>query len=329
MLTVNTKPVPFYHPTKVIFLDDNRAFLDALKLEFFDQINMKTFTDSDEALMFIENNNHYDYHSIFKLVSDVNVDTTTDRVIGFDINQILNCIYDKKRFDYVSILVIDYDMPGANGVEVCQKIKEKKVFKVMLTAEADKDTAIRAFNSGLIDRFIGKSSKDLYSDVALAASELNHQHFIDLSKSIMGGNYSSINMLFKNTLYQQLFSEVLKKSKAIEYYLVDNSGSMLFLDEDANPTWLLIQNSKKLTEQLDLIKGYDVPEKTINLIENKEKILFLFSENEYKENISEWVNYMFDAKNMDDNYNYSIVKGNVTNSIDWNRVVSYSSCLES
>ncbi|HHU0007774.1 TPA: response regulator, partial [Legionella pneumophila] len=120
---------------------------------------------------------------------------------------------------------------------------------------------------------------------------------------------------------------VLIQAQAVEYYLVDNSGSFLFLDKDAKPTWLIIRHAKELSEQLDLMQGYELPEQTMAAVVKKEKILFLLSEKEYKKPIAEWINYLFDAQKLDNNYYYSITKDHLTDSLDWGRVVSYSSYL--
>ena len=48
-MTTDPKLACFYHPIKVIFLDDNRAFLDALDLEFSSKFNILTLTNSDQA----------------------------------------------------------------------------------------------------------------------------------------------------------------------------------------------------------------------------------------------------------------------------------------
>ncbi|HAT9113325.1 TPA: response regulator, partial [Legionella pneumophila subsp. pneumophila] len=162
MTIIDARPTCFYHPIKVIFLDDNRAFLDALDLEFGEKLNILTLTSSDMAFHLIDNDSQDVTQSIFKLMNDVNLDTTNDRFIGFDVSKMLNLIYSKARFEHAPLLVVDYQMPAINGIEFCKKIKEKKIFKIMLTAEADKDTAIKAFNNGLIDKFILKTSENLY-----------------------------------------------------------------------------------------------------------------------------------------------------------------------
>ncbi len=328
MTIIDARPTCFYHPIKVIFLDDSRSFLDALDLEFGTQLNMLTITNPDTVIQTIDNHSQNITKSVFKLMNDVDTDTTTNRVIGFEVSNMLSLIYDKIRFDHVAILVVDYEMPDINGIEFCQKLKERKIFRIMLTAEADKDTAIKAFNNGLIDKFILKTSEELYSEITLAVQELTHRYFKEISNSIINGHISSISALFSNESYLQLFAKVVSKAQPVEYYLVDTSGSFVFLDKDANPTWLIVRHNKELDEQLELLQGYDVPDQILESVAKKEKILFLLSEKEYKKPIAEWVKHMFDSKKLDNNYYYSIVSGQLTDSIDWGRVVSYSAYMD-
>ncbi len=328
MTIIDARPTCFYHPIKVIFLDDSRSFLDALDLEFGTQLNMLTITNPDTVIQTIDNHSQNITKSVFKLMNDVDTDTTTDRVIGFEVSNMLSLIYDKKRFDHVAILVVDYEMPDINGIEFCQKLKERKIFRIMLTAEADKDTAIKAFNNGLIDKFILKTNEELYLEITFAVQELTQRYFKEISSSIINGHTSSIGALFSNESYLQLFAEIVSRVQPVEYYLVDNSGSFVFLDKDANPTWLIVRHNKELDEQVELLQGYDVPDQIIESVAKKEKILFLLSEKEYKKPIGEWVKHMFDSKKLDNNYYYSIVSGQLTDSIDWGRVVSYSAYME-
>ena len=60
-------------------------------------------------------------------------------------------------------------MPDINGIEFCQNLKDKKVFKIMLTAEADSNIAIKAFNDGLINKFILKTTEHLHQGVLCTA----------------------------------------------------------------------------------------------------------------------------------------------------------------
>ena len=324
---IKGRPTCFHHPTKVIFLDDNRAFLDAMELEFGNQINMVTISNPYTAIQEVDNQPVDISQSVFKIRNDVNTDTSNNCIIHFEIGQLLNLIYDQSRFDNVAVLVVDYEMPDINGLELCQKLETRNVFKIMLTAAADKDTAIRAFNNSVIDKFLFKTSDDLYSEITLAVQELSRRYFSELSRTITHGHGLSTSTLFDNVLYREIFTRIAFEAQAVEYYLVDNSGSFLFLDTNANPTWLIVRNQNELKEQFDLLQGYDLPDELMSAVARQEKILFLLSEKEYKKPVSEWVDYLFDATKLDDNYYYSVVHGALTDSIDWSRVVSHSAYL--
>lgn len=79
----------------------------------------------------------------------------------------------------------------------------------------------------------------------------------------------------------------------------------------------------KINSQVDLLKDYCFPDEQIKKIKEKEDILFLFSEDEYKEDLTGWKKYIFESKKLDDNYNYGLVVGKLTNSIHWDKVISY------
>ena len=313
-----------YHPTKVVFLDDNQGFLDALELEFGDQKNMMMFTCPDMAMSAINNREECILRKIFSGKEGIN-DDTANHVGGFEVHNIVNIIDDATRFDNVSVLVVDYEMPTINGVEFCRKLEDKNIFKILLTAEADTTTAIDAFNSGLIDKFILKTSDNLHEKIMDSILELKTKYFNELSEIIIQSCGKSIKLLLNNDPYKNIFNYVLSTSQAKEYYLVDKYGSFLFLDKNAIPTWLIISDKNKIDDQVGLLEVLDFPLDIIDKIKNKNSVLFLFSDKEYKEQVSSWEKYIFESIKLDDNYHYSIINGRITDSIDWDSIGSYAS----
>src|SRR5438046_5642457 len=101
----------FYHPTTVLFLDDNRAFLDVLELEFGSHERILTFTNQAEALQTIESSNENSIHTVLKTVDHTNSDTLNDFMVNLDLSKMLNLIYEKSRFEKISVVVVDYEMP--------------------------------------------------------------------------------------------------------------------------------------------------------------------------------------------------------------------------
>lgn len=317
-MTTDLIPTCLYHPVKVIFLDDNRSFLDAIELEFNDRINMTTFTNTDDALREIDKNSRDIYTSILK----VDMENSTNQMIYFWLNKAVDYIYDYTRFDTAAVLVVDYEMPNMNGIEFCKKIKDKNIFKIMLTAEADMLTAVDAFNKGLINKFILKTDENLYQNIMNSINEAKNHYFFERSKMVITSS-DDLRDLFNNTVYKKLFNQISSRTKAIEYYLIDQCGSFLFLDKEAAPTWLVIRHSKDLQEQAELLEGYDVPEPIVSSIRKNEKMMFLFSDNEYKKPVSNWINNIFDSTKLDNDYYYTVIHKKLTKDINWDNVARY------
>lgn len=315
-VSVLSKPTFFRHPIKIVFLDDNQTFLDMLSMEFLQHENMVMLTDPNDAMLLI-NKSERDIVELIRMEDSDNLDCKSE----LD-THILNIIYDGSRFNNVAVLVIDYEMPTINGIDFCKKLKDKNIYKILLTAEADKDMAISAFNAGIIDKFILKTNDKLYDEILTSIDDLTFKYFNELAKSLL--RYSeSFKRLLNNESYQKIFNKVMISSDAVEYYLVDNLGSYLFLNKNANPTWLIVCDQRKANEQAELLSGYGFSESIIKKVQKKENILFLLSDSEHKESALNWEKYIFDSNKLDDDYSYSIISGSLMKSILWERVIPY------
>jgi len=321
MNVLNSNIMSFYHPTKVVFLDDNQGFLDAMALELHEQENILMFTNPEMAMQLIKTSNESMLQHTTIEEDNNNLDLNSNSITKT--SNLINMIYDPLRFNNVAVLVVDYSMPTINGVEFCKQLSDKSIFKILVTAEADKDIAINAFNDGIIDKFILKTHANLFEQIKIYINELTNKYFMNFSRDTLTNYGESLKLLLNNKPFKELFDSVAIESNAVEYYLADRLGSFLFLTKRGEPTWLLICDQDKVKSQVDLLKDYCFPEELIKGIEKKEDLLFLFSENEYKEDLGNWEKYIFKSKKLDDNYNFSVVTGSLTNSINWKRVAPY------
>ena len=80
-----------------------------------------------------------------------------------------------ERNDY-SLVICDYQMPGMLGVDVLRRIKllKPETIRIILTAHADMDVAIRAINDGAVYRFLVKpwDNRELVETVRRAFEEV-------------------------------------------------------------------------------------------------------------------------------------------------------------
>ena len=172
--------LPYYHPTTICFVDDNESFLDSLELGLPENFHYITFSSAIDALDYINENSQ--------------IESLADRCVGpnnegeshMSVNlQVLEQeIARKERFTDLSVLLLDYAMPGLNGLEFCQQVKNKDLQIALLTGAANETTAVSAFNEGLINRYIRKGDLNTWDNIGEVIEQMKYQYFLKNSASI-------------------------------------------------------------------------------------------------------------------------------------------------
>jgi len=171
----------FYFRSTVITIDDKPMVSETLSLLLSDKFNVKSFDRPSDFLRFIA-----DYRTplsndiAFQLCTEhENYDTARHMIVDFDVSKLHALIQNEERNNEISVIIVDYRMPELNGLSVCKMIKRLHVRAkiILLTGEANLQTAIDAFNENIIDQFIEKSSPTLSDDIIKAVTELSHQYY--------------------------------------------------------------------------------------------------------------------------------------------------------
>lgn len=141
-----------YHPTTVVFVDDNKSFLQALQLQLKNKLIGQFYSEPLKALQSLTH--EYQVNSFTQrclMPSDESADQLFSKV---NLRQIHKQCEVKTRFEEIAVCVIDFMMPGMNGLELSRKIKaiHPSIHILLLTGEADHELAVEAFNEGIIDR---------------------------------------------------------------------------------------------------------------------------------------------------------------------------------
>lgn len=313
------------HPLNVLFVDDSQGFLDSLTLELSGYGQMLVTTDPHQAQQILQHSEQSIISRIGEPISETEMDSYNEQFIDIEIGQIKDMIYDQDRFDYVPIVVVDYQMPHMNGVEFCRQLQDNKsIYKIMLTAEADKDTAIQAFNEGIIDHFLMKQSETLYQDLVTAIDQQKEHYFNALSKPILDSPIApQLKTVLCNPNYIELFNQILQQSQAVEYYLLDTSGSFLMLDDEANPYWLMIRTQADFDSQVSMLAGLEKSSTIQRALETRQRLLFLLTESEFQQSADNWEQYLFQAYQLDDELWYATAQGPIKQVIDWQSVQAF------
>lgn len=108
-----------YYPTSIILVDDNKKFLQSLRLRLSDY-SCFFYDNPKEALEFLNNSYNFEPFINRSLLSDEDKHIEQS-LAGLNIKKIHHEIYNSNRYQEISILFADYSMPYVNGIEFCKE----------------------------------------------------------------------------------------------------------------------------------------------------------------------------------------------------------------
>lgn len=287
---MDKKSLCCHFPTTVLMVDDSAAFLGAFSLMLNERLSYCLKTSPKQALEVVQN-----AYQPYSLLEQLCHPTIEEEQSTFDLSAISNLIQNPKRFEAISVVVVDYGMPEMNGLEFCQQLAGLPVKKIMLTGEADLKTAITAFNNGLIDKFFLKDSSSIYQEINRAILELQRTYFENLTEKVIDIASSEYLYFLHDTSYAKLFNEVYENKKPVEYYLLDTSGSYLLINEHGKHSWLAVANDKEMLNYYDVAVGNEAPEDVLAELKSRSKILFSPTKKHLQTSVFEWADFMHSA----------------------------------
>jgi CheY-like chemotaxis protein len=320
-----------YYPTTVVLVDDQKSFLNEFKHRLDKSLAYQLY-DNPKKLLEDFSRYHPDYFINRSTIIPDEDNRLDDRIVyDVDLRQIHKEIYNPKRFEQVSVLIADYAMPGINGLECCKNIQNKYIKKILLTGEADNDLAVKAFNEGVINKFIPKNTPDLARLINQSIFELQMQYFSDLSESLFYSAlaHGKIPNYLNDKDFMTLFNQKCEEFKIVEYYLLDSQGSFLMLDEDANPYWLIVKSEQEMENLYQFAALEQAPVAVVDALKHREKIPYFYTDKDLESPPAHWVNYMHPADKLEGKkIYYSFHLGNKTYPIEINKIISYQSYLK-
>ncbi|HVV69218.1 MAG TPA: response regulator [Patescibacteria group bacterium] len=289
----------FYFPTTVLLVDDDSNFLSNFGFMIDQNIPLKLCDTPHKALEILrlspkaEDIINKSITSVAPLESgDTNL--FPDYIMRADIKNLHEYIYYKSRFSCISTLLVDYSMPGMDGDELCRQLENNPVKKIMLTGVADYSRAIKWFNSGIIDHFIVKESNNMSAELNQAICKCKKAYFEKSSLNLLS-YITKMNSCFDNIKYFEFIHKFFMENKFSEYYLIDSSGSMLFLDFQGNPTWIIIKSANEIEQLAEVSVENEAQPEIIKLLQTKKKIPFFFTDDDWRAPVSNWENYLHEA----------------------------------
>lgn len=259
-------------PTKTIIIDDNREFLDSLTLNLsYKNHSYELFCNIYEALDYIEQNKR---RSLWfqEFVNYLEGESAEKKLIEINLQNLYKQIFGQNRFSVITSIVVDYDMPDLNGLELCHKLKDLSANKILLTGAADEKLAVDAFNASLIDCFIAKHDTGIYQTLNLAIQKASETYFEKISM-LLAPLYEGNNFMTKNYEFSSFFINFINRNKISEYYLLETDNYSYLVVDSKNRVGILSFFSEKDLESVYLLaKLEELPTSVLSELVNKSKV---------------------------------------------------------
>jgi CheY-like chemotaxis protein len=156
------------------------------------------------------------------------------------------------RYHLAKTCVIDFAMPGTNGLQVLDTLLDWPGSRVLLTGQADEQIAVQAFNNGLIDQFVPKQAPDIT------------RLLMGVLRRLSTAPHARINAVWRTALQpvQQSILQIPSVSQAlqayaaehwVEYAVLGQPFGMLGLNAMGRCQWLQLEVSSSLGDLAELV----------------------------------------------------------------------------
>lgn len=278
-----------YYPTAVAFIDDSQSFLSAVELAMSTRFTCITFNDPIRALNHSNNLNKVNWNAFAD--NDYSYASDSEQFIKNTLNLSINKISDTGRYEEISVVVVDFDMPGMNGIEFCRKLKNPNIKKILLTGQAGSEDAIRAFNDNIINYYIRKSDDNLFENLSRAIQEMQNRYFLDISSYIKIRAIDNKKSLFNDAKLSEYFSDIVKNHRIVEYYFLTNPPRYKLKAADGKTSLFLVYSRYDLNEQIRVLKEEAGPAWLLDCLKSGLYVPYFQSQDGFFDQES------FDAKN--------------------------------
>lgn len=247
-------------PKRVIYVDDDGKLLDALRMTMPPEAGREFINSPAAALQSISQEMLY-WNSIETLLATVQ----ERRMDGFaEATQYVESYFrDWRRFHVTGVLIVDYNMPGVNGLELLRRVSACPARRVLLTGVADAEIAVRAFNSGLIQKFIPKNTPNLYEEIR-RSSEDTFLSVCEHLGHLMRGTLRSeqIELLHDERVIRGLL-EKIRELDWSEYIVIGQPFGLLGMRHDGPLQWLQLEMADTLQALSQGMEDLGYPERDV------------------------------------------------------------------
>lgn len=299
MNTKNKLPL-MYHPTNVLFLDDEPVFLNRICHAIDQSIPYTKIGHPLDAIDYLCKHTYQsDFFAALTTHRNFNQTDPLEGVENFDVNfaMLSNELDVSDRFEKIAVVFVDQLMPTMKGIDFCKKIREKNLLVklILLTSNAEKDEVIDAFNQGVIDAYVAKDHPQLVETINEHVIRYAWNQFLDFSSNLLGFISHLVKPLYDEN-FLKFFNEILKTESFVEFYLLDSSCSFLLLTNQGKAKKLFFYTPADFEDCYELAHSARAPYHVLQSIQDKKKFPLTENDKNYLQLAGhDWIKFMHDC----------------------------------
>ncbi len=310
---------PYYYPTSILAVDDDPRFLESFAFHFSEDFLCHAFSRPDQAIDFAQQSqSKAEVVDYFSAEDDDSWDMTRhengNQVLVFKASEVSNMIFNRNRFRHISVIVVDYDMPLMNGLDFCRSLKDHPARKIMLTGEASQDTAIKAFNEGVIDCFLFKHRPDITDVLSVEIMKQQQAFFQSLTDPLRLAFSVQLPNFFDDPNVNDVFNHLQQQYNIVEYYASVKPQGALMVDGNGKAFFMIVMNQAQQRAHFEVAREYGASGQLIEMLEQGEVLPCFPTEGGfYEETLAEnWKHYLLPSHKVKgkSDWSYAILQTN-------------------
>ncbi|HZY20140.1 MAG TPA: response regulator [Ramlibacter sp.] len=232
----------FHRPGTIVFLDDDPDYLEMLALVLPRQWHVRLFVHPQDCIAKLRAEPPF-WEADAWNQQDMIDQWRNGRPL---VPQILDYwARATERYALTRVGVVDFSMPGMDGLQVLSELSEWSGARVLLTGQADEQVAVNAFNRGLIEQFIAKQMPDMSRHLVQVMQRLlatPHPRHAQTWRATLTPDHHAV--LREPTVAQELAE--FASRRWIEHVVVGEPFGVLGLDAAGFASWLQLEAPKDL-----------------------------------------------------------------------------------
>ena len=280
-----------FHPTRVVLVDDNPAFLKSLQDTLAaHQISCTSFESPLLALQYLSALPTHNplLTALQQAENKIYEEPLPEHLALMSLQKISQ---DPHRHQAITLVISDYDMPEITGDLFFTAFKHPHIKKIMLTGHADYEMAVQLFNQRVIDNFLVKEVFSITEGLPPLVRTLQQQYFTDLCAQVTDTLFTDHPYVLGPD-YHHLLTRVLSKHKITEHYTVSKNGSKYLKDAQGQSYHLALATADELAGFLQTAELACAPADVLTKLRAKTHMPVLLSPKALKLPPTQWAAYL-------------------------------------